>query len=641
MSKWHSHVHECPRAQWDLNQSPAGMVPQKMSALDDIESNQENTQSSVLSLKNVFIALGSVTAIAFVVFAAYRHFGASESAIVTKVQETLSTGSNNDGQSNLTEDSDEDALFGENELLSDHENSNNVKPVLQTPKDNFLSTRPRINIYESHCESDNDALLKIFDQNGGELSRGKSQASIHNKNSDASPSSDHDDSNAQHPANQANFVSNIEEIDPAAKTVHEQTENYNEGTSDVEQESEEIVTNPEHSAQEPPNHTLDNENGNIGSENGENEALPEGNVLIEKSGLNHEDFKDEDASIDQLFDDIHSARMNDFANQIENLVPNVPESIFANNSSNQASSIEAQQSHSLISSHANDTLDSISSLMLFTYEKRVLSLDPLKQPEFEVKTLAKTKRKIRGEIQLSKDGKTLYLQDDIVKRAIDGVEIKYLSDLHLSDYFASPFILRNPDQNSILFTSAGDKIRLCALGNENSLIKDYEDKCKLDDYPCVKAQSSDGSKLLYQCSLSDILFLKDLDHPDVEDKELFALNDIDDVIFSPDGTKVIKYGKYREDDTNQWTIIDISGSNTEITVNFNMNMKGIESHSFSIDNLYILIHPNEYEPKFELVKIDFNQLLRSAAERAVYNISPENISKFSLTSKRSTLYPTN
>lgn len=587
-----------------------------MSAVDDVESNQENTQSSILSLKNVLIALGSVTAIAFVVFAAYRHFGPSE-------KEKRSKGSNDGGKSFVTGDSDEDVSLGENEFLSDHENSNNVKPrkspVLGNSIWGLLNT-------ESQGESDTEDLSRLFDQNVDTRSRSNSQGSFHIKNSDAEP---------QVPANQANSVSNVEEIKPAVKIV-----NDNEATSDVEQESEGFVTNPEHSAQEPLNHTLDTENGNIDSDNGENETLPKNITFIEKSGLNHEDT-DGVAGIDQLFDDIQSARMDAILSQSENLIPNVPESILANNSSNQASSIEAQQSHSAISSHANDTLDSISSLMLFTYEKRVLSLDPLKQSEFEVKTLAITKKENSGKIQLSKDGKTLYLQDDIVKKAVDGVEIKRLSDLPLPGYMASPFFLRNPDQNSVLFISPGDKIRLCALGNENSLIKDYEDKCELDDFPCITAQSIDGSKLLYHCSLSDILFLKDLDHPDVEDKELFALTGIDDVIFSPDGTKVIKYGKYSVDDTNQWTIIDISGPITEITVNFNINMKGIVSHSFSNDNFYILIHQNEYKPEFELVTIDFNQLLRSAAEGAVYNISPENISKFSLISKRSTSYCAN
>lgn len=61
-------IYESPHGKGNLNRHPGPKILEKMSAKEDIESNEEIKEISVLTLKNVLIVLGSLTVVAALSF---------------------------------------------------------------------------------------------------------------------------------------------------------------------------------------------------------------------------------------------------------------------------------------------------------------------------------------------------------------------------------------------------------------------------------------------------------------------------------------------------------------------------------------------------------------------------------------------
>ena len=269
------------------------------------------------------------------------------------------------------------------------------------------------------------------------------------------------------------------------------------------------------------------------------------------------------------------------------------------------------------------------SLMIIRNGTKVFTLDPT-MPESELKYLADTNDSFGNNYQLSNG--TLYFNGSYAIKQVDIVS-NTVSPANLPNSTLYNFVIKKPDLNSIIYTTtsidnpsfgAGTKvIRHCKLDEDKTVIQDYKHSCK-NSSPEVLAQFSDGSKVFYHCFLDGQVYLKDLSDPEKEDELIFTQNNIKKLFVPPDNTKVIVISS-----DNQWTLIDISSPDTQVRihkVNFNVDMSSIEASSFTEDQktLYIMKRSNSSEPKFELIAIDFNQLLNSVVSGESYIVLPES-----------------
>ena len=294
--------------------------------------------------------------------------------------------------------------------------------------------------------------------------------------------------------------------------------------------------------------------------------------------------------------------------------------------------------------NASDTSDE---MMIFNYGPDVYTLDP-SRPESGFSYLTNTRVILSTSHQLSKDKKLLYFKTNGRIEAVD-IATANIKDTNLPNVGYCKFVLKKPDLDSIVYVTSfvnikdtETKIRVirhCSLERDKNVIKDYMHACVKvpSDYPMILGQFNNGTKLIYQCYLSNEVFLKDLSGQRHKDKLIHTQKQLQSLIISPDDTKVIITN---HDNLKQWTVIDLTNPDPETRiykVNFNMNVNPIEAHSFTRDqkilNILILPTSNGNDLKYNLIKIDFTQLLNCAVSGETYNVPCER--KFEVLKKLS------
>ena len=269
------------------------------------------------------------------------------------------------------------------------------------------------------------------------------------------------------------------------------------------------------------------------------------------------------------------------------------------------------------------------SLMIVKNGTKVFTIDPT-MPEPKLKYLVDTNDSFGKNYQLS-NGK-LYFNGSYSIKQVD-IVTNTVSLANLPNSTLYNFVIKKPDLNSIIYTTtsidnpnlgAGTKvIRHCKLDEDKAVIQDYKHSCK-NSSPEVLDQFSDGSKIFYHCFLDGQVYLKDLSDLEMEDELIFTQNNIKKLFVSPDNTKVIVISS-----DNHWTLIDLSNPDTQARihkVNFNIDMTSILASSFTEDQntLYIMKRSDSSESNFELVAIDFNQLVNSVVSGETYRVLPES-----------------
>ena len=269
------------------------------------------------------------------------------------------------------------------------------------------------------------------------------------------------------------------------------------------------------------------------------------------------------------------------------------------------------------------------SLMIVKNGTKVFTLDPT-MPEPKLKYLVDTNDSFGKNYQLS-NGKVNFNGSYSIKQVDIVTNTVSLANLPNSTLYN--FVVKKPDLNSIIYTTTSianpnlgtvtKVIRHCKLDEDKTIIQDYKHSCK-NSSPEVLDQFSDGSNIFYHCFLNGQVYLKDLSDPEKEDELIFTQNNIKKLFVSPDNTKVIAISS-----DNQWTLIDLSNPDTQARirkVNFNIDMSSIEASLFTEDQktLYIMKRSNSIESKFELVAIEFNQLLNSIVSGETFIVLPES-----------------
>ena len=276
--------------------------------------------------------------------------------------------------------------------------------------------------------------------------------------------------------------------------------------------------------------------------------------------------------------------------------------------------------------------------MIFNYGSDVYTLDPSRR-ESGFSYLTNTGVILSISHQLSKNKKLLYFKNSGNIKVID-IAAGNIRDTNLPNVGHGKFVLKKPDINSIVYVTSllnikdtETKIRVirhCSLEGGKNVIKNYMHACVKvsSDYPMILGQFNNGSKLIYQCYLSNEVFLKDFSGRRRKDKLIHTQKQLQSLIISPDDTKVIITN---HNNLNQWAVIDLTNPDPETRihkVNINMNINPIEAHSFTRDqnilNILMQHTGNGSDLTYNLIKIDFAQLLNCAVSGETYNIPCES-----------------
>ena len=257
---------------------------------------------------------------------------------------------------------------------------------------------------------------------------------------------------------------------------------------------------------------------------------------------------------------------------------------------------------------AESPFPSDSNLMPFKHgqDTFALNLDSLEENEILGKYIFKTDSPLSGHYQLSKT--RIYFQNDDIY-VFDRIS-NSITYVNLPRYNDKKFLLMKPELTSVTYIYADgigtETIRHYDL-NESRVIHDYPHNCPGNSSPILLEQISDGSKIFYQCSNTNKVYLKTLGNTAAVDQLLFSLQRSYNALISPDNSKLILYNS----DINFIIIFDFDTagilSNAK-RITFNVDPSTFVSFAFSNDGR-LLYAISAIDSGHRLFTIEFQDLL--------------------------------
>lgn len=196
-----------------------------------------------------------------------------------------------------------------------------------------------------------------------------------------------------------------------------------------------------------------------------------------------------------------------------------------------------QQNHAQPQTPSQFQDDDVTKLITFPVDKyQLYTLDPL-DPELKANHVC-TRFDIQYRfLKLTEDKKKVYYWKYFSLQVIDK-EIDYEESIKLPEFHSPCGVILN--KQGIVYTAlihTDSVIRRYSLDTRQIISDHDKHKCDLGSPDIVK-QSKDGSKIFYRCTGAEVVYMMDLNNPELEHREAFKLSYFQKCIFSPDETKV-------------------------------------------------------------------------------------------------------